>query len=564
MFKSQPEKLALPEFQYDVFLSHSSQDKDRVRVLAQRLKDAGLRVWYDEWVLRPGDDIYLAIERGLQAARVQVLCLSPAALGSEWVDLERATVLFRDPTNAGRRFIPLKLEDCDPPDTLRRYKYVDYREEAKTALSELLAACRVAGEIGLEVAQAKAPVPSSPDAPSLDHSPTCQAMWLAWSENDFEAWKMLLANGFIGSLERVVKRAHPQVELEKTPMGFYRLATRPEITAFKLLSHMRVALAGMQQSVPDALRQLTPRARDAVLALCQVLVERRINEVIPRPDRLAERLPSGLPLAVDTALNAYLIAAAWLGYDIHLEIKDGKIRAEGCLDQFPPNEYGFRDGVDQVRAKILSLDAAYQSYPPTQPGMPKPSVGDEYIRDILIPELKVKRVEVILTVEVDNGKHPLSTPEVRKHIHDTLGVVTACFGCTPESDKQLDTWANELQLMILNMHNYLNPAIPQEKRPGKAPGVADSVAFDKLLAAFLALARETPALQAQAETLKTLEAQAKEVKEAVAAPEPHKSNRLKAALDGMEMATKGLDNGAKLLEKLAPVKDWLLAYINSL
>ena len=51
---------------------------------------------------------------------MQVLCLSPAALGSEWVALERSTVLFRDPTNAGRRFIPLLLSDCRLPDVLRR------------------------------------------------------------------------------------------------------------------------------------------------------------------------------------------------------------------------------------------------------------------------------------------------------------------------------------------------------------------------------------------------------------------------------------------------------------
>jgi WD40 repeat protein/GTPase SAR1 family protein/DNA-directed RNA polymerase subunit RPC12/RpoP len=129
-------------FTYDVFLSHNSRDKPRVRGLAEELRAAGLRVWFDEWVIKPGDDIYLAIERGLEAARAQVLCLSPAALGSEWVTLERSTVLFRDPTNAGRRFIPLLLADCELPDALRRYKYVDYRRRTKAAFTELLAACR--------------------------------------------------------------------------------------------------------------------------------------------------------------------------------------------------------------------------------------------------------------------------------------------------------------------------------------------------------------------------------------------------------------------------------------
>jgi hypothetical protein len=51
-----------------------------------------------------------------------ILCLSPHALGSDWVGLERSTVLFRDPSNKGRRFIPLLLADCELPDTLRHYK----------------------------------------------------------------------------------------------------------------------------------------------------------------------------------------------------------------------------------------------------------------------------------------------------------------------------------------------------------------------------------------------------------------------------------------------------------
>ena len=41
-------------FNYDVFLSHNRQDKPRVRALAERLRDAGLRVWLDDWVIKPG------------------------------------------------------------------------------------------------------------------------------------------------------------------------------------------------------------------------------------------------------------------------------------------------------------------------------------------------------------------------------------------------------------------------------------------------------------------------------------------------------------------------------
>jgi hypothetical protein len=39
------------KFAFDVFLSHNSKDKPRVRKLAVALRDRGLRVWLDEWVL---------------------------------------------------------------------------------------------------------------------------------------------------------------------------------------------------------------------------------------------------------------------------------------------------------------------------------------------------------------------------------------------------------------------------------------------------------------------------------------------------------------------------------
>ena len=168
-------------FIYDVFLSHNSKDKPWVRKLAEKLRAAGLRVWFDEWVLRPGDDIYLSIERGLKAARAQVLCLSPAALGSEWVTLERGTVLFRDPANAGRRFIPLLLADCDLPDVLRRYKFVDYRRRTKAAFDELLAACRFDMESTALAPNVKATKKPVSEQAKLEHQFTSEHESWVWS-----------------------------------------------------------------------------------------------------------------------------------------------------------------------------------------------------------------------------------------------------------------------------------------------------------------------------------------------------------------------------------------------
>lgn len=130
--------------EYDVFLSYSSADRVRVRRLARRLRASGLTVWFDEWSIKPGDDIYLSIEKGLESARTLVLCMSPSSFASEWSSLERSTALFRDPCNVKRRFVPVLLTDCTIPSAVSRLKYIDYRGEGRAALAELVLACEMA------------------------------------------------------------------------------------------------------------------------------------------------------------------------------------------------------------------------------------------------------------------------------------------------------------------------------------------------------------------------------------------------------------------------------------
>lgn len=45
------------DFRLDVFLSHGAKDKAVLRLLAERLRKDGLKVWFDEWEIKPGDNI---------------------------------------------------------------------------------------------------------------------------------------------------------------------------------------------------------------------------------------------------------------------------------------------------------------------------------------------------------------------------------------------------------------------------------------------------------------------------------------------------------------------------
>jgi len=140
-------------FEYDVLISHSSKDKQAVRELAERLRDDGLRVWLDEWEIKPGDPISIKVERGLEQSRALILVMSANAFASEWVTLERHTVMFRDPTNAQRRFIPLQLDDAEIVDTLKQFAYVDWRGKSDQEYAKLLAGCRGSAVEDSEVAE---------------------------------------------------------------------------------------------------------------------------------------------------------------------------------------------------------------------------------------------------------------------------------------------------------------------------------------------------------------------------------------------------------------------------
>ena len=81
------------DFQYDVFLSHASEDKDDVaRPLAEFLRQLGLRVWFDEFELRIGDNLVAKLNAGINTSRSGILVLSNAFFNKNWTKHELDTL----------------------------------------------------------------------------------------------------------------------------------------------------------------------------------------------------------------------------------------------------------------------------------------------------------------------------------------------------------------------------------------------------------------------------------------------------------------------------------------
>lgn len=94
-----PPELSHGSQQYDIFISHASEDKeDIVRPLANALQAQGLHVWYDEFTLRIGDSLRRKIDQGLANSRIGLVVLSQSFINKGWTNYELDGIVSRSVT----------------------------------------------------------------------------------------------------------------------------------------------------------------------------------------------------------------------------------------------------------------------------------------------------------------------------------------------------------------------------------------------------------------------------------------------------------------------------------
>lgn len=108
-----------------VFISHSSKDKPTVRPLVDALLARGFEPWFDEYEIRPGDDIVKKINDGLENADAGIVVFSSNTQYEKWLQAEWSALIL-DSVEEGRRLIPVLLGDDKTviPRLLRAKLYV--------------------------------------------------------------------------------------------------------------------------------------------------------------------------------------------------------------------------------------------------------------------------------------------------------------------------------------------------------------------------------------------------------------------------------------------------------
>jgi formylglycine-generating enzyme required for sulfatase activity len=120
-----------------VFISHATEEDGQfAHRLAADLQRLGVQVWIAPESIRPGEDWVAAINRGLSQSSHILIVLTPAAVESEWVEMETNTAIALE--RRGRiQVIPLDVKPCEVPPLLSLYHMVSFRPDYNAGLSQL-------------------------------------------------------------------------------------------------------------------------------------------------------------------------------------------------------------------------------------------------------------------------------------------------------------------------------------------------------------------------------------------------------------------------------------------
>lgn len=122
----------------NIFISHSSKDKEFVRRLKRDLEELGHEIWLDEGEIGTGDSISKEIEEGISKMDFLILVLTPDSISSKWVELEWRAALLREIDENKKIILPIYLKSCNVPLLLKERLYADFSKGYDTGLVKLM------------------------------------------------------------------------------------------------------------------------------------------------------------------------------------------------------------------------------------------------------------------------------------------------------------------------------------------------------------------------------------------------------------------------------------------
>jgi TIR domain len=112
---------------FDVFISHSSKNKELARFAYYNAISNGLRPWFDEALFKFGDDMRPVIRQAIEDSGAYLLFYSKEATREKsWVPFEMEVAIEKKERDANFRIIVVKLDDHALSEWWQQYLYTKW------------------------------------------------------------------------------------------------------------------------------------------------------------------------------------------------------------------------------------------------------------------------------------------------------------------------------------------------------------------------------------------------------------------------------------------------------
>lgn len=141
------------------FLAYSKINRTPVRDFAARLKAEGwIDPWFDEEDILPGQVWEDSVITGVRHSHAVIIFLSRAGVSSAGFfhkEIKLALDTAQEKSEEMIFIIPIRLNDCEVPEMLKRYHYVDYfggAEQKEKVYQSLILSLRLQAEyLGIKI-----------------------------------------------------------------------------------------------------------------------------------------------------------------------------------------------------------------------------------------------------------------------------------------------------------------------------------------------------------------------------------------------------------------------------
>lgn len=124
-----------------IFLSYEIKDREKVAQLYQKLLKLGFLPWMDKYSIKGGEKWGPEITKAIEESDFFLACFSPNSVSKRGViqlELKQALEKQRRLLDSDSFIIPVRLAECDIPDSFKEYQWVNLYE--KDGLQQLVEA----------------------------------------------------------------------------------------------------------------------------------------------------------------------------------------------------------------------------------------------------------------------------------------------------------------------------------------------------------------------------------------------------------------------------------------